>query len=112
MALRHGEGERVRENRLGRRLVADGLQALAEQNPRHHPIRLGRDGEAQVLDGADRVAFRPERLTEGKTKQRISGVGGDVPAEDFGTGHAQPFDLADDWRKMTIERPGRRTSIE
>jgi hypothetical protein len=35
-----------------------------------------------------------------------------VPAEDFRTGHAQRFALADERRKMIIERPGKRTSIE
>ena len=39
-------------------------------------------------------------------------VGGDVPAEDFGAAHAQRFALAVERRKMTIERPGKRTSIE
>jgi hypothetical protein len=35
-----------------------------------------------------------------------------VPAEDLRTGHAYFFGLADERRKMTIERPGKRTSIE
>jgi hypothetical protein len=35
-----------------------------------------------------------------------------VPTEEFGTDHAHFFGLADERRKMTIERPGRRTSIE
>jgi hypothetical protein len=35
-----------------------------------------------------------------------------VPAEDFGAAHAYFFGLADERRKMTIERPGKRTSME
>jgi hypothetical protein len=35
-----------------------------------------------------------------------------MPAEDFRTGHVQRFALADERRKMTIERPGKRTSME
>jgi hypothetical protein len=35
-----------------------------------------------------------------------------VPAEDFRAAHAQRFALAVERRKITIERPGKRTSIE
>jgi hypothetical protein len=65
-----------------------------------------------VLDGAGGVSFGEERLTERETEERIRGIGRDMPAEDFRTGHVQRFALADERRKMTIERPGKRTSIE
>ena len=65
-----------------------------------------------MLDGAGGVAFGEEGLAEGETEQRVRGISRDVPAEDFGTAHAQRFALAVERRKMTIERPGRRTSME
>ena len=55
MSLRHGQGERVRKGGLRTGPIADGEQALAQQDPRHHPVRLGSRGETQVLDGAGGV---------------------------------------------------------
>ena len=69
-------------------------------------------GEAQVLDGPGGVPFGEEGLTEGETEQRVRGIGRDVTSEDFGAAHAQRFALAVERRKMTIERPGSRTSME
>ena len=68
MALRHGECECVREDRLSRRLVTDGVQALTEQDPWHHPVRLRRDGETEVLDGPGGVAFVVQATTDNKTR--------------------------------------------
>ena len=67
---------------------------------------------ATATNGAGGVAFGPKGLAERETEQRVRGVGRDMTTEKFGTGHAQPFDLADECRKMTIESLGKRTSIE
>ena len=90
------ERERVRESGLGAVPVARGEQALAQQDTGHHPIRLGSRGETQVLDGFSRGALGQERLSEREAEQRIRGIGRNVPTKDFGAGHTQPFDFADD----------------
>ena len=79
---------------------------------RRGPYSVTNETSAPSESPAGGVAFGPERLSERETEQRIRGVGRDVTSEKFGTGHAQAFGFAEDRRKITIESPGRRTSIE